>query len=179
MWAVGRQSKNQLTNRRKVPVKRVKLHRAIILVAAVALGAASISSDALARGGGGGGGGGHGGGGGGGHGGGGFGGGGHMGGGFGGGGHMGGGFGGGHIGGGGFGGAHIGGLGGTHIGHIGGGAGAFAADHNHMGTGGVRVGHQRHAFGRRHDRGFYDYGYDNSCFDYPPYYSRNPLDCYW
>jgi hypothetical protein len=88
--------------------------------------------------------------------------------------------------GGGFGGAHIGGLGGTHIGGLGGthigGAGAFAADHSHMGSGhhaGLRVGHQRHAFGRRHDGSYYDYGYDNSCTDYPPYYRRNPWDCYW
>jgi hypothetical protein len=148
---------------------RVKLHKAIILVAAVALGAASMTSDAMARGGGGGG---HAGGGGGG---------GHFGGG---GGHMGGGFGGGgggHMGGG-FGGAHIGGLGGVHIGA----AGAFAADHSHMDSGhhggpDFRAGHQPHAYGRRHDGGYgyYDYGYDNSCLDYPPYYRRNQWNCYW
>jgi hypothetical protein len=99
---------------------------------------------------------------------------------------MGGGFGGTHIGG--LGGTHIGGLGGTHIGGLGGthigGAGAFATDHGHMGSGhhaGLRDRHERHAFGRRHDGGYgyYDYGYNNSCLDYPPYYRRNPWDCYW
>ena len=156
-------------------MQSITLHRAIILVAAVALGATSISTDALARGGGGGGGGGgHGGGGGGG-------GGGHRGGGggFGGGGHMGGGFGGGHVGGG-FGGAHIGG------GLAGMGGGAFAAGHAGGGMRGSRPdfrGHvagdlQRHAR-RGHPGGYYDYGYDDSCLDYPPYYRRNPWDCYW
>jgi hypothetical protein len=127
-----------------------------------------MTSDAMARGGGGGG---HTGGGGGGH----FGGGGgHMGGGFGGGG-------GGHMGLG-FGGAHIGGLGGMHMGA----AGAFAADHSHMDSGhhggpDLQAGHQPHAYGRRHDGGYgyYDYGYDNSCLDYPPYYRRNQWNCYW
>jgi hypothetical protein len=196
--AAGNQSLESTHQPKEIPVKRVKLHRAIILVAAVALGAASMTSDALARGGGGGhggggggGGGGHGGGGGGGHGGGGFGGGGgHMGGGFaGGGGHMGGGFagGGGHMGGG-FagGGGHMGGgFGGA---HIGGGTGAFAADHSQMGSGhhgdpngGFRAGHQRHASGRHHEGsyGYYDYGYDNSCLNYPSYYRRNQWGCFW
>src|SRR5882724_11860731 len=93
-------------------MKRPKLHKIAIVLAAIAVGSAGISADALARGVGGGG---HTGGGfGGGHMGGGFGG-GHMGGGFSGG-HIGGGFGGGHIGGGGLGTAQVGGrFGGSHI----------------------------------------------------------------
>jgi hypothetical protein len=96
-----------------------------------------------------------------------------FGGGGGGGGHMGGGFGGGggHMGGG-FGGAHIGG-----------GAGAFAADRSggrmdvrSRGGPDFRAGHHRHAFGG-HDY-YYDNGYDNSCFDFRPTYRRYPWDCY-
>jgi hypothetical protein len=52
----------------------------------------------------------------------------------------------------------------------------------HMGgTGAFGAGRQRHAYGRGHEGGYgyYDYGYDNSCLGYPPYYRRNPWDCYW
>jgi hypothetical protein len=72
--------------------------------------------------------------------------------------------------------------------HLGGGAGAFAAGHTGGAMGGSHIDrphvsgglHQRHAFGRRHWGSDYDYGYYNSCLDYPPYYRRNPLDCnYW
>jgi hypothetical protein len=45
-------------------------------------------------------------------------------------------------------------------------------------SGDPRAGHQRHAFGWRRPGGYYDYGYDNSCLDYPAYYQRNPWDCY-
>lgn len=71
-----------------------------------------------------------------------------------------------------------------------GGAGAFVANHGGGGmrgsyhggpnfTGNIRAGHQRPAYGRRDPGGYYDYGYDNSCLNYPPYYRRNPWDCYW
>jgi hypothetical protein len=113
-------------------VQKVKLHRTIILVAAVALGTVSLATDALARGGGGGGG------------------------------HVSSGLRGGHIGGA-LGGGHIGRgrLGGMHVG-----GGAFAADHSGGGMGGGHLGHQQHAYGRRHDRfGFGGYGYENDCLD--------------
>jgi hypothetical protein len=80
-------------------VQKVELHRTIILVAAVALGAVSLPTDALAR---------------------------------------------------------------------GGGGGAFAADHSGGRMGGGHLGHQHHAYGRRHDRfgfGGYSYGYENGCLD--------------
>jgi hypothetical protein len=110
-------------------VQKVKLHRTIILVAAVALGPVSLATDAFARGGGG---------------------------------HVSGGLRGGHIGGA-LGGAHIGRgrLGGMHVG-----GGAFAADHSGGGMGGGHLGHQQHAYGRRHHRfGFGGYGYENDCLD--------------
>jgi hypothetical protein len=113
-------------------------------IAAIALGAATLSTPVLARGGGGGGGG-HGGGGGG-----------HMGGGFGGG-HMGGGFGGGHFGGGGmghFGGGFASGIGG---GHFAGSRGALRSGH----VGRVGQGNRRVRFGRGYS-GYDDgYGYDD------------------
>jgi hypothetical protein len=114
---------------RKV-MKRPKLHKIAIVLAAIAVGSAGISADALARGVGGG----------------------HMGGGFGGG-HMGGGFGGGHIGGGGPGTAHVGGgFGGSHIGggHVGGSLG------NRPHFGGWGGGRHRHRFG--YGGAYYDYG---------------------
>jgi hypothetical protein len=42
----------------------------------------------------------------------------------------------------------------------------------------------RHFSGDRfRRRGYYNrfgaYGYDNGCFDYPPYYSWNRWDCSW
>jgi hypothetical protein len=71
-----------------------------------------------------------------------------------------------------------------------GGAGGFGADRgasgmrggHHAGSelgGGFRTGPERHANGRHRRGGFYDYGYDNNCLDYPPYYRRNPSSCYW
>jgi hypothetical protein len=43
----------------------------------------------------------------------------------------------------------------------------------------MRGGHERHAHNWHRPGGFYDYGSYNSCLDYPPYYQRNPWDCYW
>src|SRR5882724_3140499 len=146
-------------------MKRPKLHKIAIVLAAIAVGSAGISADALARGVGGG------------HTGGGFGG-GHMGGGFGGGhtgggfsgGHIGRGFGGGHTGGGGLGTAQVGGrFGGSHIsgGHIGGHIGGRP---HFGGWGGSR---HRHRFG--YGGLYYDYG---SCLPLDDYYSyrRWPYD---
>ena len=129
-------------------MKRPKLHKIAIVLAAIAVGSAGISADALARGVGGG----------------------HTGGGFGGG-HMGGGFGGGHIGGGGLGTAQVGGrFGGSHIsgGHIGG--GHIGGRPHFGGWGGSR---HRHRFG--YGGLYYDYG---SCLPLDDYYSyrRWPYD---
>jgi hypothetical protein len=53
-----------------------------------------------------------------------------------------------------------------------GGAGGFAAGR------GFRTGPRR-AYGWRDPGGYYDYGYDNSCLNYPPYYRQSPWSCYW
>jgi hypothetical protein len=159
-------------NGKVILMKKLALHKIVVLIAALAVGSASIAGDALARGGGGGGGGGFGGGGGGGFG--------------GGGGHGGDGFGGGGPGGGGFGG-HPGGLGGGHMGGFGGGhfAGGYGGPVGHYtgprgsygGAYANRVhggGYDHNNFDHRHVRIVapflyddfydYDYGYDNDCW---------------
>jgi hypothetical protein len=133
-------------------MKKLMPHKIALVVAAIAVGSAGISADALARGGGGGGGGGHGGGG------------------FGGGGHIGGGFGGGHIAGG-FSGGHLNGA--TRLGSSG--AQRFSGSYGRRGAG--HRGHVR-SFGL--GAPYYDYGYDyGSCQPYG-YYRRSqwPYDCY-
>jgi hypothetical protein len=64
------------------------------------------------------------------------------------------------------------------------GTGALAADRGGGGmrgrhlSGDPRADHVRHAFDRRDRGGYYDYGYGNSCFDYPAYYQQYPWNCY-
>ena len=143
-------------------MRKVMMHKIAFVVAAIAVGSAGVSADALARGGGGGGGGG-----------------GHMGGG--GGEHMGGsgfgggsamfmphgGFGGGHFGGGGFGGGHMG---------AGFGRQQFAAS-DHFGDGhrGREFGGDRRFFRHGHIRVFGDNGY---CGPYGYYRSWDPYYCW-
>jgi hypothetical protein len=75
--------------------------------------------------------------------------------------------------GGGFAGAGIGrGFAGRQAGRQTGSAGGFAANR------GVRIGPRR-AYGWRNPGAYYDYGYDDSCLNYPPYYRRSPWNCYW
>jgi hypothetical protein len=54
------------------------------------------------------------------------------------------------------------------------GGGAFAADRGFRGG-------PRRGYGWRGPGGYYDYGYDDSCYNYPPYYRQSPWGwgCYW
>jgi hypothetical protein len=48
----------------------------------------------------------------------------------------------------------------------------------HRGGSDFQTGHVRHAHDGRRRGGYYDYGYDNSCLGYPPYYRPNLPPCY-
>jgi hypothetical protein len=67
--------------------------------------------------------------------------------------------------------------------HIGGGAGAFAAAHSGTRMSGIhrggdfQTGHERNPH-LGHRFGYYDYGYDNSCLGYPPFYRPNLPPCH-
>jgi hypothetical protein len=150
-----------MSDGKEATMKRTALHKITILAAAIALGSASMATEALARGGGGGFGGGH---------------------------FGGGGFGGAHFGAGGLGGGHFGGFGGGRLGGLGGarfggGFGHFGAGH----FGGPRVGGFHRGFhGRRFvgvpfffGGGYGDYAYPFSYDDYAGGTYAYPYESYY